>query len=61
MTVKDRAIQTLTEYFAYVIRVDIGDSPDHSGPEDVAVELAEELVEVGYDRLMQGDWKDGRV
>ena len=57
-TLAAKAMEALTIYFAYVIRNEIGEDPDHSGPEDAADALAEKVIDQGYRRLTTEDWKD---
>jgi hypothetical protein len=54
----DRAIGELANHLAWVIRVQIGDNPDHSGPEDAAEKLAAAMVEQAENILLTGDWRN---
>jgi hypothetical protein len=54
----DRAISGLATHLAWVIRVQIGDNPDHSGPEDAAEKLAAAMVEQAENILLTGDWRN---
>jgi hypothetical protein len=47
----------LARYYRDVIRTDLGEDPDHSGPEDAAHALAEQLIDEGLRRLREGDWR----
>ena len=54
----DRAISDLAIHLAWVIRVQIGDDPDHSGPEEAAEKLAAAMVEQAENILLTGDWRN---
>ena len=54
----DRAIIELAIHLAWVIRVQIGDDPDHRGPEEAAEKLAAAMVEQAENILLTGDWQN---
>jgi len=54
----DRAVSELATHLAWVIRVQIGDDPDHSGPEEAAEKLAAAMVEQAENILLTGDWQN---
>lgn len=51
------ALDALARHYAHIIRTELGDDPDHSGPEDAAEALAEHTIEAGRQRLLTGDWR----
>jgi hypothetical protein len=51
------AVAALADYYAAVIRSELGDDPDHSGPEDRAGEWADLAVAAGWERLLTEDWR----
>ena len=52
------AVEAMARHLATVIRVAIGDDPDHSGPEDAAEKLAERVVINAEGELLAGDWRN---
>jgi hypothetical protein len=52
------AIEQLAIYYAAYIRRELDDNPDHSGPEDTAEALAEDIIAIGVRRLVIDDWRE---
>ena len=55
---QDHAIIELAIHLAWVIRFQIGDNPDHNGPEQAAEKLASAMVEQAETILLTGDWRN---
>jgi hypothetical protein len=55
---REAAETPLATYFAYFIRHVLDDDRDHSGPEDAATVLAEDLLDSGEKQLMETEWRD---
>jgi hypothetical protein len=52
------AIEATALFYINVIRNEIGDDPDHSGPEDVSAALAGMVIEKGYEVLLNRDYRE---